>query len=134
MYPLLFAIILSALNTTSDLTVNIIGCKNTQGQVYIALFDSGSTFPTFGKQLEAVVLDLDSKEIKYTFKNLRHKSYAAAVYHDVNGNGVLDKNLLGMPTEPYGFSNNARNRFSAPAFSQAAFKHLNNQKITIELQ
>jgi len=39
-----------------------------------------------------------------------------------------------MPTEPYGFSNNARNRFSAPAFSQAAFKHLNNQKITIELQ
>ena len=134
MYPLLFAIILSALNTTSDLTVNIIGCKNTQGQVYIALFDSGSTFPTFGKQLEAVVLDLDSKEIKYTFKNLRHKSYAAAVYHDVNGNGVLDKNRLGMPTEPYGFSNNAVGFLGKPTFENASFKLIKNSKQIIKLK
>lgn len=134
MHAILLSILLSIFNTSSDLTVNILGFKNTKGQVYIAVFDSESTFPTFGKQLEAIILDLDSGKMKYTFKDLRHKSYAVAVFHDVNRNGVLDKNLLGIPTEPYGFSKNARNRFSAPSFSQAVFKHINNQSITIKVQ
>jgi uncharacterized protein (DUF2141 family) len=33
--------------------------------------------------------------------------YAFAVYHDANGNGKLDRNGVGMPTEDYAFSNNA---------------------------
>lgn len=45
--------------------------------------------------------------------------YAVACYHDVNGNGRIDKNLLGIPTEPYGFSNNARPRFRAPTWDEA---------------
>ncbi|MFM9985948.1 MAG: DUF2141 domain-containing protein [Flavobacteriales bacterium] len=30
--------------------------------------------------------------------------YAIAVFNDMNGNNLLDKNLLGMPAEGYGFS------------------------------
>ena len=37
-------------------------------------------------------------------------------------NKILDKNLLGIPTEIYGFSNNARHIFSAPSFQEAKFK------------
>ena len=41
--------------------------------------------------------------------------------HDVNGNDALDSNIVGMPTEPYGFSNNAQGSFGPPAWQDARF-------------
>src|SRR5690606_17095923 len=38
------------------------------------------------------------------FADLPAGDYAVAMYHDRNGNGKLDSNLVGIPTEPYGFS------------------------------
>ncbi len=43
--------------------------------------------------------------------------YAVAIYHDVNGNGKMDKNMLGIPKEPYGFSTNFKPKISAPKFT-----------------
>jgi uncharacterized protein (DUF2141 family) len=40
--------------------------------------------------------------------NLDPGQYAIILFHDENGNGKLDRNALGVPTEPYGFSNNVR--------------------------
>jgi uncharacterized protein (DUF2141 family) len=42
------------------------------------------------------------------------------VFHDENGNGRLDKNFWGVPTEPYGFSNNAVGTLGAPRFAEVA--------------
>ena len=42
--------------------------------------------------------------------------YALAVYQDLNSNGKMDKNLVGIPKEPFGFSRNFKPRFSAPDF------------------
>ena len=47
--------------------------------------------------------------------------YAIALYHDRNGNGKLDSNLLGVPTEPYGFSGDARNLMGPATWEQAKF-------------
>lgn len=49
-------------------------------------------------------------------------TYAIKVFHDVNDNGKLDTNWLGIPTEPYGFSNDAMGMFGPPSFEQASFK------------
>jgi uncharacterized protein (DUF2141 family) len=35
----------------------------------------------------------------------------------------MRKNVIGIPTEVYGFSNDARNMLSAPSFDQAAFTY-----------
>ena len=90
-------------------------------------------FPVFGKQLRGEVVPL-SKGQQFTFKNLTHKVYAIAVFHDLNRNGVLDKNPFGIPTEPYGFSNNARNTFSAPSFGQASFALSKDRTISITVK
>ena len=45
-------------------------------------------------------------------------SYAIAAYHDENGNGRLDRNGVGIPTEPYGFSNDV-GRVAPPTFAGA---------------
>jgi uncharacterized protein (DUF2141 family) len=54
------------------------------------------------------------------FKDLPPGEYAAVAFQDVNGNGILDKNFLGIPKEPFGFSNGARGSAGPPKFSAAA--------------
>jgi uncharacterized protein (DUF2141 family) len=41
--------------------------------------------------------------------------------HDVNKNGELDKNALGIPKEGFGFSNDAAGTFGPPGFDKAKF-------------
>jgi uncharacterized protein (DUF2141 family) len=52
--------------------------------------------------------------------NLQPGRYALILFHDENGNGRLDKNFWGVPTEPYGFSNNAQGFLGPPRFDDAA--------------
>jgi uncharacterized protein (DUF2141 family) len=45
-------------------------------------------------------------------------TYALAVYHDADGNRSFNRNLIGMPAEGYGFSNNAPATFGLPSFGR----------------
>jgi uncharacterized protein (DUF2141 family) len=47
---------------------------------------------------------------------------AIAVYHDENNDGQLNRNRLGIPTERYGFSRNARGLTGPPGFEQAVIR------------
>lgn len=117
---LLFVFIsLAFLGVTYDLEVQVEGIPNTKGTLFIGLFNSSATFPNYGKQYKGVVVTHEGKSHVYKFKNLPKDTYALAIYHDENKNGKLDKNLFGAPTEAYGFSNNARESFSAPSFEAA---------------
>ena len=117
---LLFVFIsLAFLGTTYDLEVQVEGIPNKKGTLFIGLFNSSATFPNYGKQCKGVVVTHEGKSHVYKFKNLPKDTYALAIYHDENKNGKLDKNLFGAPTEAYGFSNNARETFSAPSFEAA---------------
>ena len=46
--------------------------------------------------------------------------YALFAMHDENRNGDLDRNLFGIPTEGYGFSNGATGTVGPPSFDAAA--------------
>ncbi len=48
--------------------------------------------------------------------------YAIAIYHDKDMDGDFDKNFLGLPSEPYGISNDPDIFLSAPPHSEAAFE------------
>ena len=49
-------------------------------------------------------------------------TWAVQAYHDENANEQVDRNLLGIPTEGLGFSNDARFRFGPPRWSDAQFR------------
>ena len=49
-------------------------------------------------------------------------SFAIGAHHDRNANEKLDKNALGLPTEPYGFSNNPKRGFGPPSYEEVAVK------------
>ena len=56
--------------------------------------------------------------VELRIRNVKPGTYAIAVFHDVNGNGKLDRNFIGLPNEPYGFSNDVGRR-GPPNFDAA---------------
>ena len=107
---------------THKLSIHISGISKIKGSLFIAVFRATDDFPVFGKQFKGIIKEVEGKLQNYNFDNLPEGEYALAIYQDVNRNKILDKNLLGIPTEIYGFSNNARRSFSAPSFQEAKFK------------
>ena len=72
---------------------------------------------TSGKSL------LDAKGTgEQTSKVASELSFAIGAHHDRNTNEKLDKNALGMPIEPYGFSNNPKRGFGPPSYEEVAVK------------
>ncbi len=61
-----------------------------------------------------------SSTMKFVFEGLAPGKYAIAAYQDLNGNGNLDRSKLGLPLEPFGFSNEA-GRSARPSFNAASF-------------
>lgn len=107
-------------NSKFDLTVQVNGFSSNEGRAFVGIYRSTDDFPVLNKQYRGKVVEIENKIAKVSFDDLPKGDYAVAVYHDKNKNGIMDKNMLGMPTEKYGFSNNARETFSAPSFQSAA--------------
>jgi uncharacterized protein (DUF2141 family) len=59
--------------------------------------------------------------------------YAAAVFHDENMNGKFDKNIIGIPKEGYGASNNPERRMRPPSFEETSFSLKTDQSCDIRL-
>lgn len=122
---LLLGILTSSFYTPStiSLTVNVNGFSSSEGKAHIAIYRTSDDFPAAKGQYKGQIVAINDKKIATaTFSDLPKATYAVAVFHDKNKNGVMDKNLVGVPTEKYGFSNNARETFSAPSFESASVK------------
>jgi uncharacterized protein (DUF2141 family) len=114
-----------------SLTITINGFSSNEGKATIAIYRVTDEFPGEKTQYKGKIVAIENKKAIVIFENLPKAKYAAAVYHDKNKNGILDKNMFGVPTEKYGFSNNARETFSAPSFESAAVSLDKNKSITI---
>lgn len=75
---------------------------------------------------------VDGDTARVTFE-LSEGRYAIKLFLDLNGNGEVDTNFLGVPKEPFGFSNNAMGKFGPPSFDAAAFTFEGDREISITL-
>ena len=91
-----------------DLTVDVHGIRAQRGLLKIAVVDSKEAFEGAAAPIQSDGAPAQSETAKFEFKNLKPGSYAVMITHDENGNGKLDSNLMGMPLEGFGFSNNPR--------------------------
>ncbi len=106
---------------SSNLTVNIAGLKNQEGQICFSLFDSSKGFPGDRKQaLEAKCVKLKNASVPFKVGSVKAGSYAVAMFHDINSDGTLNRNSFGIPTEGFGFSGNPRVITGPPNFSESA--------------
>lgn len=119
------AVALAAMSATpvfaADLTVNLQDIRAQSGVIKIALVDSADAWNGKAAPVQAQGGAPSGETAQYTFKDLKPGSYAVMITHDENGNGKLDSNLIGMPTEGYGFSNNPR-VMRKPTWDEARFE------------
>lgn len=114
-----------------ELTVN--GVKEIKGDMSVALYDSGTHFPSNTNYVFAQKIPIVDSVFKFTFTKIPAGNYAIAIYQDLDRNGELNKNWMGVPKEPYGFSNDVRKRMGPPDFEDAAFSLTSDSEITIQL-
>jgi uncharacterized protein (DUF2141 family) len=105
--------------------VQILNIRNSTGTVACALFESPEGFPIefLRSATNVMVIKIRKSQARCDFEDIPPGTYAMAVIHDENMNGKLEANWLGIPTEGYGFSNDARGLVGAPSFSAASFSY-----------
>jgi uncharacterized protein (DUF2141 family) len=115
------------------ITVLLTGFENDQGTVKLCLCCSEDEYTGKTKEFCTASKELKDKKAEWVLENMPYGRYSVKAFHDQNGNSRLDNDFLGMPTERYGFSNNARGRFGPPPFESAAFT-LNSAQTTIAIE
>ncbi|CAM3330812.1 DUF2141 domain-containing protein [Aequorivita lipolytica] len=121
-------------NDTHTLTINITNIETVKGTLEIGLFNSGERFLEEGQALKTISVKVKSGSETVIIEDLPKGTYAISMYHDENADGECNRNFLGIPTEPYGFSNNFRPRFAAPTFKDCQFYLESNKTLKIKLK
>ncbi|MDI4631791.1 DUF2141 domain-containing protein [Pelomonas sp. V22] len=132
---LLAAAMTAGLAQAAEIELEVTGLKQAEGQLMVAAFvDVGNWL----RKPVAVATVAASKQeggrIVVRIKDLPESGdLALSVLHDVNGNGKMDSNPMGMPLEPFAFSNNAVGNFGPASFEQAKFTVKPGARISVRL-
>ena len=113
------------------LEVTIKNIKESKGTIRVSLFNNENDF--LKKSFESKVIKA-SNEASVVFENLKPGEYAISVIHDLNENNELDKGFMGIPQEPYGFSNDARGKFGPPSYEESKITIKGDVKTSIKVE
>lgn len=103
-----------------------------KGTIYIALYNTATTWAKPHDAFKKWTIAQGTNPV-FTSPQLPPGEYAIAIYQDINGNKKIDKNWVGIPTEPFAFSNNVRPVVSAPTFKQCKFS-LGEKDVTLHIK
>lgn len=107
----------------ANLRVVATNVKSDQGKLFVWVYDKKDDWlsdryrtqkgvPVAGnRQGDKVTVDL----------LLPAGEYALSIFQDVNDDGKLERNFIGIPKEPAGLSNNLRPKFGPPKYKDATF-------------
>ncbi|QTC90732.1 DUF2141 domain-containing protein [Brevundimonas goettingensis] len=94
----------------------------TNGRIAVAIYRDADSFRRGENPVRTYMLQRTGTVTQIYVQGLEPGRYAIAAFQDTDGDGKLSKNRLGIPREPFGFSNGARARFGLPAFDAASFE------------
>jgi uncharacterized protein (DUF2141 family) len=107
----------------TPLTLVIKNLASPNAPIIVGLYGIKNKFPDPKDQLKEYHFTPNGLEYSATIADMEFGIYALAIYQDVNSNGKIDKNMMGIPTEPYAFSNNYHPRIKAPNFGDCKFNY-----------
>lgn len=117
--------------TAAEVTVRVTGVADAKGKVSVAVCDR----ERFLKQCAfSGSVPAHAGETVVVVRGVPAGRWAVLAYHDANANGELDRNLLGIPSEDYGFSHAARGKFGPPSFDDAAIDIGEAAVVAVELR
>ena len=117
---------------TFTLTIEVSITKYDKGSILLALYNSKENY--MEKTYRSSNVSVKDKKAVILFENIEKGSYGFSFFHDVNDNKKLDTNFVGIPKEPYGFSNNQKGTFGPPKYEAVAFEVNENKTITLRIK
>lgn len=114
------------------LEIEVNGFKNNNGKAKINLYNTQESF--MKKGIKSVKTVLKNNKTYAVFTDLPKGIYAVSMFHDENANGEIDTNFIGIPTEGYGTSNDAKGFMGPPKYEDAKFELVANRKMVINIQ
>ena len=115
-----------------SLYITVKNIKSAKGAIMVAVYDNKKDYMKNPVYDHRATVDAEGKlkmQLEMPFGN-----YAITIFHDVDDDGKLDSNFVGIPKEPYGFSNNATGSFGPPGFDDTLMEFKDeDQQIEINL-
>jgi len=109
---------------TGKVVIQVSGVEAKKGGELAVGFFNKNNFLKAGRQSLGVTKEINGETMEIIFDRVPVGEYGIAIFQDIDRNKDLNTNFIGFPTEPMGFSNNARIRFGPPSFDDV--------KITVE--
>lgn len=118
--------------TQKPLKLTIDHIKASIGEIEIGVYTPNNKFPDEDDKFKKYRFKAKKGKIVQLINDLPYGELAMAIYHDENNNGVIDKNGIGIPKEPYAFSNNYKPTIKAPSFDNCKFSY-NKQSNSVHI-
>lgn len=106
----------------AELAIEVRGIRSGDGRLFVAIHGSqtSASFPAADGAVAALNQRASAGTLRFVLRDLPPGRYAVSAFHDENDNGELDVNLVGIPSEGYGFANDPGAAFGPPDFEAAA--------------
>jgi uncharacterized protein (DUF2141 family) len=120
---LLSTLLLTSLAAYGEAPVTIVvdDVRVAEGSILVEVLASPEAFAGDAPALERLELEAQPPSIRFDL-DLPPGTYALRILHDLDGDYAMTTNLVGMPAEPWAFSNNAAGRFGPPGWEAARFE------------
>jgi uncharacterized protein (DUF2141 family) len=110
------------------LIVRVSNLAEDKGTVNLSMYDSEKEYSAKeGAPVRKMKAGIEKGHALIEFDDVPYGEYGFKLYHDQNGNGVMDRNFLGIPQEDYAFSNNTAGRFGSPSYDKVKFRFCQNE-------
>lgn len=97
--------------------------------VLIGLYGAENEFPSEKDVLRRLKFVPDGDVLNTFITDLEYGTYAMALFQDMDNDGKIEKNFIGIPKDPYAFSNNVRPTFKAPLFEDCCFEYSDKENV-----
>lgn len=118
---------------SGGLTIHVTNIKHEDAPLRLQIVDEAA-FGGSGSGIAQLVVPAKIGGVRISLDSLPAGEYAIRVMQDLDGDGKLGTNLVGMPNEPWGMSNDAVGQFGPPSFSDARFVMPETRLQTITLR
>lgn len=120
-------------NQDPQLTIMVENIEVLDGYIRVGVFNTSDTFLKKGATFEKYKIAVEDSTETIIIDDLPKGEYAFILYHDKNSDGKMNRKFIGIPKEPYGFSNNIRPKLSKPTFEECKFLLDDNLVMNIKL-
>ena len=118
---------------TIDMKVVITNIKEVKGTIVMGIYNNSSKFLKEGYAYKTVSEKVEGNQVEITVSGIPKGTYAISLYQDVNSDKKCNRNVVGKPTEPYGFSNGFKRKLSKPSFNDCKVTVNESSTLKVEL-